>query len=539
MNNFFNKQSLLIASVLLIIITFVSCNTSEVSPSDSGTTQPTNTNINETVNVTLNSIDIKDYVIIYSESDLDFNFNAAKYIKDSIKNAIGADIEMKIDTETAESEHEILVGYTNRTESAEAAKTELETRQFVISASNSKIVLYGREYAVAGAAYEFGKNIAESIGSNNGEITILETAEPMSPEYEDPDNIILFICTGVGENSLKFGEILYEKGIYSIAEKHIYPYNNLVDNLPNQGECYNRPYDVNHETDSAAAATALATGYKTYNGIIGLNKYFQPVKNLTELASELEKMTAVLTTDNIYSPVASAFSAHSHGVVKNADIEEVLEQQQTGDIDVILSNIRTPEISVPETLATLSESENGFFMMYEESRIDKSVFLNSSKNVFYSGYTEAMTVLRLFEEYIMYHPNTALIFTSDVEAGCLSFNESSGMYNIVDASHSTINVPLAGIGKGTEAIDGKICDNTFVAKLIAHLMGVDDFGDPEISETVEFSEAQPYTEEEKAEIKATQSSNLNNYKKLVNEQKQAAIKDREQRREEYQKSTSN
>jgi hypothetical protein len=45
-------------------------------------------------------------------------------------------------------------------------------------------------------------------------------------------------------------------------------------------------------TDSAASATALATGYKTNNAYIGQDKDHNPVKSLTELANEQGKATA-------------------------------------------------------------------------------------------------------------------------------------------------------------------------------------------------------------------------------------------------------
>ena len=52
-------------------------------------------------------------------------------------------------------------------------------------------------------------------------------------------------------------------------------------------------------TDSAAAATALACGDKTYNGAIGVGRDKEPLKNIMERAEELKKSSGVVTSVQI------------------------------------------------------------------------------------------------------------------------------------------------------------------------------------------------------------------------------------------------
>jgi alkaline phosphatase len=52
-------------------------------------------------------------------------------------------------------------------------------------------------------------------------------------------------------------------------------------------------------TDSAAAATAYATGVRSYNGAIGVDVNGRSVKNLLEYAKEAGKATGLVTTSQV------------------------------------------------------------------------------------------------------------------------------------------------------------------------------------------------------------------------------------------------
>lgn len=63
-------------------------------------------------------------------------------------------------------------------------------------------------------------------------------------------------------------------------------------------------------TDSAAAGTALATGYKTYNGALGLNSEKQEVPTILEYAKFRGKSTGLVGTSQINHATLAAFAAH-------------------------------------------------------------------------------------------------------------------------------------------------------------------------------------------------------------------------------------
>lgn len=73
-------------------------------------------------------------------------------------------------------------------------------------------------------------------------------------------------------------------------------------------------------TDSAAAATALASGVKTLNGHIGVDSLKQPVENVTERAEKLGKATGVITTVPFPHATPAGFTVHAEDRGSMTDI---------------------------------------------------------------------------------------------------------------------------------------------------------------------------------------------------------------------------
>ncbi|WP_445663926.1 alkaline phosphatase [Heyndrickxia sp. FSL W8-0423] len=87
-------------------------------------------------------------------------------------------------------------------------------------------------------------------------------------------------------------------------------------------------------TDSAAAATAMASGVKTYNGAIGVDKNKKSVKTILELAKESGKSTGLVTTSQITDATPAAFGAHVTNRSAQSDIaKQYLEKSK---VDVLL-----------------------------------------------------------------------------------------------------------------------------------------------------------------------------------------------------------
>ena len=473
------KKIKLIALLLiaaLLIVPFSSCSEAPAGETSDTTGKQTEQDPSEEAkSILLDGTDITEYTVIYSESGLDFNLHAAEYVCKKVAELTNKEIKMGLDTETAETENEIVIGKTNRAISSEADKEELGDFEYMILKSGKKVLLYGEEYMVASAAYNFVKDLADGKQMEADDKKVLEA------EFEDPKNIILFIGDGMGFNTLKYGSYLYEQNTkvpYTTPlpitggydQKEIIPFK-----FPNQGQSYTHSADAD-VTDSAAGGTALATGYKTYNGIIALDTDLKPIKTLAELAIEKGKKTAIITTDDRTGATPSAFSAHT---LSREDSDIILWDQDMSGIDVIIGQLRQPALVLWDQLNNVTDEENGFFMMYEEAHTDKYSHDNNARGLVVA-YIRLNTALRIFLEYAMYHPDTAIIVTADHETGGIQYDEEKGTFAYTTGSHTCANVPLLGLGKGTEEIDGAIFDNTNVAKLIAKLMGEENFGDPEM-----------------------------------------------------------
>ncbi|GAE36737.1 alkaline phosphatase [Halalkalibacter akibai] len=85
-------------------------------------------------------------------------------------------------------------------------------------------------------------------------------------------------------------------------------------------------------TDSAAAATAMATGKKTANGMIGVNSDGVELQTILEAAKASGKSTGLIATKSITDATPAAFGAH----VDSRQDERRIAEQLIGKVDVLL-----------------------------------------------------------------------------------------------------------------------------------------------------------------------------------------------------------
>ena len=86
-------------------------------------------------------------------------------------------------------------------------------------------------------------------------------------------------------------------------------------------------------TDSAAGATAFATGEKTNNGAISYTKE-GPIKSITEYAEEANKRTGVLSTSSVTHATPACFYGHQS---KRSSVNEALALQfVSSGVDVLM-----------------------------------------------------------------------------------------------------------------------------------------------------------------------------------------------------------
>jgi alkaline phosphatase len=84
-----------------------------------------------------------------------------------------------------------------------------------------------------------------------------------------------------------------------------------MDQLPIEGMVGTNSADPEtYVTDSAAAATSLATGVKTYNGAIGVDAQGREVRNIVEQAKAAGKSVGLVTTSQVTDASPAGFAAH-------------------------------------------------------------------------------------------------------------------------------------------------------------------------------------------------------------------------------------
>ncbi len=108
-----------------------------------------------------------------------------------------------------------------------------------------------------------------------------------------------------------------------------------MDRLPHAGVLNTLSADpALFVTDSAAAATALATGVKTSNGAIAIDLDGRPRPTVLELAKRAGKSVGLVTTCQITDATPAAFAAH---VPHRSDQSEIARQYlEESGVDVIL-----------------------------------------------------------------------------------------------------------------------------------------------------------------------------------------------------------
>lgn len=330
-------------------------------------------------------------------------------------------------------------------------------------------------------------------------------------------NVILMIGDGMGLTQITAG--IYDNNNYMNFER-----------FPVTGLMKTHSYD-NLVTDSAAGGTAMASGVKTYNNGVGVDKDGVPVKSILEEAEEANKMTGIVVTSSVVNATPATFMAHQRlrafsepiaEEIANSGVDflvgggkryfdrrdtddrnlyqEMIEKgyQVTDFIkDQKLSNIKFKEgkkfvyftaddvplsrIAGRNYLPTASEiganflkerSENGFFMMIEGSQIDLGGHATNTKYVL-SELKDFDKAIKKILDFAEKDGETLVIVTADHETGGLTIKEGSKMNKLkTDFSygrHTAAIVPVFAYGPGAENFSG-IFDNTQLYKKMKMVM---------------------------------------------------------------------
>lgn len=318
-------------------------------------------------------------------------------------------------------------------------------------------------------------------------------------------NVILLIGDGMGDNQINMARLSKGSDLHmdQIETKIKVGTNNLFGQT----------------TDSAAAATAIACGVKTFNGWLGFDGDLNEMDSLIDVSKELNKKTGLVTTVTITHATPAAFAAHSADRGRESDIAIQMMKQ---DIDVLMgggrnnfeqetdngltliedaknekgytyvSNLQDmnkadgdkllglftetgplpydrdrdkdtiPSLSqmTQKAIDTLSKGEDGFFLMVEGGKIDTAGHANDKENNI--GETLAFDeAVKVALDFAKKDKNTLVIVTADHETGDLKADDLEDIttYKFNSGNHTSARVSLFAYGPASDRFNRDIENN--------------------------------------------------------------------------------
>jgi alkaline phosphatase len=275
-------------------------------------------------------------------------------------------------------------------------------------------------------------------------------------------------------------------------------------------------------TDSAAAATAYATGNKTNYEMLSVSPSGAPMVTALELAEKAGKSTGLVTTTDFYDATPAAFAAHSKyrhnedeivpqilhsgvDVIAGGGLESfgkgkvpafdaafagtnfnVIRTRaeldgSTGDKQMVLFKTQAhdrdnPDFPLPVlakwAIDRLQKDPDGFFLLIEHEGTDSGSHANSSDDVEASlrSFDEAVGVAL---DFASSRNDTLVIVTGDHETGGARLSESASShkwrFEWSTREHTATAIPIFAFGPGAEMF-GAFQDNTDVGKKLIGLV---------------------------------------------------------------------
>ena len=327
---------------------------------------------------------------------------------------------------------------------------------------------------------------------------------------ERPKNVILMIGDGMGVSQL--------------SSAYYFPYKKEANREP----AFSRfPYiglartssGLEPVTQSPAAATALATGYKTYNMAVGMDLDTVARENIVEILSKQGYMTGVIATSSITDATPAGFYAHQPDRYMQ---EEIARDLLNSEIDFFagggikyfldttgrdlfkengveveftrLKKIKKPEpgsrygfllqadrmpkmqegrkdfLARATSIAVdfLSTGDAGYFLMVESSQIDWAGHGNQV-NYMIAEVNDFERTIQGVLNYAEEDGETLVIVTADHETGGFTLgakgtNGYDADYSVIEptfasTNHSAALVPVFAYGPGAENFAG-VYENT-------------------------------------------------------------------------------
>jgi len=282
-------------------------------------------------------------------------------------------------------------------------------------------------------------------------------------------------------------------------------------------------------TDSAAGATAFASGVKTYNGALGVDAQKKSVPTVLEMAEKKGMATGLVVTSSITHATPAAFVAHVTGreqtelialaflntsvdifigggmnaFNQRADGRDLISELRAKDYyitDIGKTPITDLDVDIKKNIGyfTANEeplrisdgrdyalpatdkaiqflnkrSESGFFMMIEGSQIDWGGHENNAVYVV-NELLDFEKVVSDALDFAERDKTTLVIVTADHETGGFAVNPGSRIGHIEVAfttkEHTAMMIPVFAYGPGAEQFRG-IYENTEIFHKIKSLL---------------------------------------------------------------------
>ena len=279
-------------------------------------------------------------------------------------------------------------------------------------------------------------------------------------------------------------------------------------------------------TDSAAAASSLATGVKVnYEAVSVDPKSGAPLPTVLEAAEKAGKASGIVTTAQFFDATPAAFAAHVPHRRQGTAFVDIVNQMLGSGADVIIGTganelaktgmpslaelatkhgysfattraqldaaagakllavfpEQTRDLDVPDAplpalartaLARLRGHAKGFFLMIEHEGIDSSSHQNNVPDLIASlkSFDETVGVAL---DFAAANPGTLVLVTGDHETGSLRISETrSGRIRLEWATieHTATAIPVFAFGPGANAFGG-VYDNTDIGKRLIEIVG--------------------------------------------------------------------
>ncbi len=333
------------------------------------------------------------------------------------------------------------------------------------------------------------RNAENQVVSN---IATHEVAPVKLPsDDKSPQRVIIMVGDGMGYDYISAAHVLNKGKLY-------------MEQLPQCGMV--KTESVRGViTDSAAAGTAFATGVKTLNGRLGVDKDGKALPSLFKLARQKGLGTGLVVTKTVTDATPAAYYAQ----VKSRNYTPLIAAQLLqADLSVIVGGGRTQftkeqreelkkktsllawladgnapwaaqrgpvlaEYTARALESMHSKHPEGFLLLVEGSLIDVAGHDNDAK-VAMEETLDFDRAVGVAMRWAAAHPNTLVLVFADHSTGGLTLVQSekeSGRVRIrfVSDAHNGIYAPLLAGGTGSQLFSGCL-DNTDIFKRISHLL---------------------------------------------------------------------